>query len=388
MGDGGMIVRSYDSYAISTPVQHMLGWRDSDGDGWYDVVDTLTNTLRPQAEPQTWQSRVSYDAGNVATDIPWRLNGQDVWWTDGIRRTPISINYVERVEYRVDDMPWQAARPLSAPWGDPHEEYDFGVVLDGRGQRHSIETRALNRWGGAVFAHDEVVLLNDTTPPSSTLSLAAAEQPDLRIPVSWSGADSGSGLAGYTIQVRVDDMPWRNWLVGTLALSATYQANDDGRYCFRSQARDLLGNLQPLDDQGVCVTVHQLRPNLRPLLPSFAPDALSAEQPVRLVVNVLNSGEQAADASELLLRLLDEQGELAAPEQRLAIAALSRDASSALDIDLGKLAAGHYTLQIRLDPDNTVSESDEDDNLATQIFRVTVSPVQVPEKLYLALIRL
>ncbi|MCS6773124.1 MAG: FG-GAP-like repeat-containing protein [Anaerolineae bacterium] len=65
------------------------------------------------------------------------------------------------------------------------------------------------------------------------------------IPVSWAGTDLGAGIAGYTLQVRIGNGSWTDWLVNTTATSGSYSPVVCGQtYAFRSIARDGVNNVE------------------------------------------------------------------------------------------------------------------------------------------------
>ena len=85
--------------------------------------------------------------------------------------------------------------------------------------------------------------LIDTLAPQST-----ALSPDFVIApfiVQWRGADSGSGLDHYRLEVRDGLGGWTTWLTNTSALSATYATGlANHTYYFRSVAIDRAGNVE------------------------------------------------------------------------------------------------------------------------------------------------
>jgi hypothetical protein len=66
------------------------------------------------------------------------------------------------------------------------------------------------------------------------------------VPVSWSGADTGSGLANYTVWARDGaGGTWTRWLSATTMVSATFTSGTAGHtYDFRSVAIDRAGNVE------------------------------------------------------------------------------------------------------------------------------------------------
>jgi hypothetical protein len=80
--------------------------------------------------------------------------------------------------------------------------------------------------------------------------------------VSWQGR-AADGVENYDVQYRVGAAgEWQNWLSGVTGTSATFGPTNPvpvtfGEvYCFRSRARDLVGNLEPYPAQpGACTPV-------------------------------------------------------------------------------------------------------------------------------------
>ncbi|MEM7116796.1 MAG: N-acetylmuramoyl-L-alanine amidase [Chloroflexota bacterium] len=68
--------------------------------------------------------------------------------------------------------------------------------------------------------------------------------------VAWSGQDSGSGLANYTIEYRaVGTAVWQPWLTTTTAIAHQFIPPDPNlAYEFRSQAVDNVGHIEPVND--------------------------------------------------------------------------------------------------------------------------------------------
>ncbi len=91
----------------------------------------------------------------------------------------------------------------------------------------------------------------DPDAPSSAVSGITALVPGKSYQVSWSGSDSGSGLASYDIQYKQGaGGAWTDWLSATTAASANFGPSSPvtpivgETYYFRSRARDALGNLE------------------------------------------------------------------------------------------------------------------------------------------------
>ncbi|SNS41835.1 hypothetical protein SAMN05421770_101887 [Granulicella rosea] len=84
----------------------------------------------------------------------------------------------------------------------------------------------------------------DTTPPNSQVAALSATQPSPTFTVFWSGTDTGSGVARYTIYVAQDGGPFTAWMTATTATSGAYTGISGHSYSFYSIATDLLGNIE------------------------------------------------------------------------------------------------------------------------------------------------
>lgn len=106
--------------------------------------------------------------------------------------------------------------------------------------RIAVATRA-SRYGETFQGQADASFTSDGTAPSIAIAAPAGRSTDLALAVSWSGADSGSGLRDFDVDVSTDDGPFVPWLSGTTAISATYGGSPGRRYRFRVRATDRLG---------------------------------------------------------------------------------------------------------------------------------------------------
>jgi subtilase family serine protease len=86
----------------------------------------------------------------------------------------------------------------------------------------------------------------DAGIPTSSVQPLPATSSTTDFLVSWSASDdpSGSGVAGVTIFVAIDDGPFQIWLSDTTATQAVYQGQLGRRYRFFSVATDNVGNVE------------------------------------------------------------------------------------------------------------------------------------------------
>ena len=82
----------------------------------------------------------------------------------------------------------------------------------------------------------------DGSAPAATLTLGTPAC-DGKLPVNWSGTDTGSGVSTYDVDVSNDGAKtWQPWLAGVSQESATYPGTPGASYAFRVLARDAVGN--------------------------------------------------------------------------------------------------------------------------------------------------
>jgi len=81
----------------------------------------------------------------------------------------------------------------------------------------------------------------DDTPPSSEVLALAPTQSSPTFAVDWSGTDSGSGIADYTIFVSENGGPFTAFIADTPDTSALFTGQTGNTYAFYSVARDAVG---------------------------------------------------------------------------------------------------------------------------------------------------
>ncbi|GIV19430.1 MAG: hypothetical protein KatS3mg023_1181 [Armatimonadota bacterium] len=90
-----------------------------------------------------------------------------------------------------------------------------------------------------------VVHTIDAAPPVARVSSLAEVQSLPRFLVRWSGEDSGSGVAEYSVYYREDGGPWQQWIGSTTRTEAVFVGRFGSTYEFKARAKDYLGNEEP-----------------------------------------------------------------------------------------------------------------------------------------------
>lgn len=151
------------SNGLVCPYTHgQIGHRDSDGDGIFDIVDTIPNSLLSEylaAPSDTWTPTYT---GNAQV-IPYP-NSNPYPWGDR-PRNDISVNTITSVQYRINGGPWQPASATDGAFDEAEESFTFTPFLLWAGT-YLIETRAINSVGNAEtsYGSDTLTISSDWTP--------------------------------------------------------------------------------------------------------------------------------------------------------------------------------------------------------------------------------
>ncbi len=126
---GGLLCTAYQTHTSSPSSLEMIGWKDSDGDGVFDVLD-VAHTLHGSGHYDP-ESGVYRFAGSSAVGTLPNLNPSGL-------QNDITLNVVSRAEYRVDSGPWLTA----AEYGEPTATLD--LLLDVPATAGTVEIRTID----------------------------------------------------------------------------------------------------------------------------------------------------------------------------------------------------------------------------------------------------
>ncbi len=143
---------------------------------------------------------------------------------------------------------WEGGSPVILPASA--DSYTFAGLGDGS---HLLTVTVHDRKG--LTSSDTVTVIVDTQPPSIAITSPAqgGYVNDADVMVSWSGADSGTGISYYV--TSIEDMASFN----TTGTSCIFSNLADGTYTVMVSAYDQLGNYR---DVTVTFTVDTLAPTL------------------------------------------------------------------------------------------------------------------------------
>ncbi len=167
--------------------------------------------------------------------------------------------------------------------------------------------------------------------------------------VHWSGLDSGSGLASFTIFVSDNGGPYTAWRSNTRESQAVFEGQSGHSYSFYSQARDLVGNIEPVKTSSEAMTIVAAGAscNGRPRLSGTIVETSLNATAKTVTLQLTNSGvggAQKVNISQIGFRTLIGTG-------NVTLSGLS------LPDSLGSLAAGaSITVTLTLNVPPTVKE--------------------------------
>lgn len=160
----------------------MVGWRDSDGDGIFDVADV---PLDLDAVGYFDADTSQYHFSGTASAVP--LLNQNSWGA----QSDITLNRISQLQYRLDGGPWQVAL-------EPDQQVvDFDISLSIEQPFSTIEWRAIDLGVGVVSP----ILAGTATMPAQTSSNVAGvtfvDQNDNGL---WDLGEEAITLANVTVR--------------------------------------------------------------------------------------------------------------------------------------------------------------------------------------------
>ncbi len=190
----------YNSSDIDEYARGQIGWRDSDGDGILDPVDTTLSVANSDYVADAGQPNILTFTGDV----------QDDPYVSPLRRSTI-INTIETVQYRVAGGEWTDAQPSDGDFDTYAEGFTFTTLPLPTGDL-TVELRVLDSFGNelihtlaTVAVVDPVDAILDTT--LTRLAQQAADNEVSQVTYSGRALSAVSHIAG--VYYRIDGDPWQ-----------------------------------------------------------------------------------------------------------------------------------------------------------------------------------
>ncbi|MEW4453879.1 hypothetical protein AB1L30_14490 [Bremerella sp. JC817] len=133
LGNQTELAAAYAAHTSSTSSLESIGWKDSDGDGLFDVFDVpIAFSAESSFNAETSQLRIT-GLGEIGV-----LPNQNSWG----QQTSVTINRLDRVEIRVDGGEWQTAQVID----DYTVTLDLTLTMPDSGM-HVVEVRLVDATG-------------------------------------------------------------------------------------------------------------------------------------------------------------------------------------------------------------------------------------------------
>jgi hypothetical protein len=243
----GCIMYGYFSSHVCLFTRAQVGWRDSDGDGIFDPVDTFPDTLLNPYSPDPTKNNVLVYTGTVQ-DVPLRNRNPNGPGND------VTINKIAAVQYRIDHGVWYDATSTDGAFDEVTETFSFTTPPLSPGT-HVIEARAQNSVGNWETSYSTDIVEIDTTSPTVTLNTIPDSVKSLPS-INGTAADTAPGQVDK-VQVQIknisDGVCWNGsswvatetWLdaMGTASWSYSMPWLSDGKsYEVKARSIDKAGN--------------------------------------------------------------------------------------------------------------------------------------------------
>jgi hypothetical protein len=224
----------YDvSLKLSSGTRQQIGWRDTDGDGLDDIIDTIPETILVPYTPDPSSNHIlTYNGSAIDVAYP---NLNPAPWDPG---NDITINFIASVTYWVDGGTSQSAAAKDGAFDEYLEDYTFTTGSLSSGP-HTITVVATNSVGNSdpTRAWDNVTV--DTPPDNPTIT----------------GRTNGKAQVEYTYRVSAVDVDgdqvsfWIDWgdgnnsgWIGPVSsgniLTANHKWSTQGSYLIQVKAQD------------------------------------------------------------------------------------------------------------------------------------------------------
>ncbi|MFB3889477.1 MAG: hypothetical protein ACE14S_08290 [Candidatus Bathyarchaeia archaeon] len=279
----GCMMQYANTWWLCTNSKEQLGWRDTDGDGIQDIVDTIPDTtLNPYLPDPTDDVVLTY-TGSV-TEVPYPNNNPIGTGRD------VTINTVTDVEFSVDLGNWADATPTDGEFDTDSEDYTFNTFPLSPGT-HIVEARGANSVGNAEipYANDTITVTGTPVPTYVVFTLSpnpALDRTLVTLLGNLTVLNAGNPIGNTQVFVYVDG-----------AFSGTLQTNSTGWFAASGYAP--MGSHQVnvtyagnatywLSSHVETLTVYQMTPTNISF--TLAPNPATAGQPIALTGNLTDIG--------------------------------------------------------------------------------------------------
>lgn len=204
--DGADCIMNHNSWKVCDATRGQIGWKDSDGDEILDPIDTIPE-ISCSIYPYYLVNQSELFFEGSAQEVPLQN------WNPCGPRNSISINHIQKIQYRVDEGNWIDVLPKDDIFNESIENFSFTTdsIPDGL---HTIELRSQNSVGNWQKQYNSYEITIDITPPenpntyTSDVDLSKWFSNDYFV-LEWEGSnDQISGVDGYSLHLsEIPELP-------------------------------------------------------------------------------------------------------------------------------------------------------------------------------------
>lgn len=132
----GCLMDTLNSWSLSSGTRGQLGWRDTDGDGIQDIVDTFPKTKLASVPPAITDATTYTFRGSVQ-EVPYPNENPFNYGRH------VTINTIKTTRFRVDGGTWLDAISADGSFDDAYEEFTFMISNLTVGP-HTVEAYSVN----------------------------------------------------------------------------------------------------------------------------------------------------------------------------------------------------------------------------------------------------
>ena len=194
-------ITPYTQGAVDPYARGQIGWRDSDGDGILDPMDTSLEVISATIMTDTEHTNVLTVTGKV----------EDYPYPSPFRRS-ITINTITRVQYRIAGGEWQDTQPVDGDFDSWTEEFAFVTPPLPSGDL-SIEVKLLDSAGNVATHTLTTVAIVDPTDKilDTAMTRLAQDGADGETQTTITYHGRGTSAISYiaAMYYRIDNDDWQ-----------------------------------------------------------------------------------------------------------------------------------------------------------------------------------
>ncbi len=222
-------VQPYTDGAVCNITRATIGWRDLDGDGIPDILDTT-----PSAELNL---KTEYDVSDPVITGTAHVNPYPNHNPYGSGRN-VTLNTILYVDYRIDGGTWYRATPEDGSFDDGTEGFSIPLppLINGN---HTLDVRTVNSVHN-INTTSFNITINVVNPPIVRVSMPTSGTYSGNITINWSAVDPDGNVTAVLLQyLRGNETAnITSWIPNNPPFIWNTSAVEDGIYQIRVLAMD------------------------------------------------------------------------------------------------------------------------------------------------------